>query len=1000
MTKLIFFTTSIGMCAALHAAPTTIPLVSPSLLNGSFENGSGNTTITGWHLGFGTGEAQRKPDNASIGSWSLVVGQGSGAPDLGASVITNHSVVENDSFDLSFKWIPKSQWDDGDQIKWRLFTSSDDTTSGISTEIASGTASGFANGSAYQTATFSNISGVTPSNEDRKLWLQILRGSSSFGEFARVDEVTLSVTTDPQASYVALSPESQIAYYPLEDSADDYSATKQQYSGSWNTSEAYAAGTVGAQSADLTGSNDSISLPHTLSRDFTLSFWLKTTSTASSGAQWWHGHGILDGSTTGVSNDIGVSLNGSKIAFGAGNPDTTIFSQTSVNDGNWHHVAVQRHNASGDIRLFIDGTLESNISGPASSRDSSSPLTLGALSSGNNFINANIDDLRIFDETLDAVSIAKLHTTTGDYDSDTASDLHELIAVSAWADASESVLVPSVKYEAGSTDSQLTFDASAGRTYTVQRSSSLTAASWAGIGVSATPKYHGSLTLTDPSPPAAPVFYRVVISGHGPPLEKKPNIVIIYGDDVGYGDVSAYNPTGLISTPNIDQLAAEGLRFTDGHCSASTCSPSRFSMLTGVLAFREGVSIIPPTGALAIDPSTYTLPDMLKDAGYNTAVVGKWHLGLGNGGTSIDWNGNITPGPLEIGFDTCFMIPTTNDRVPCVYLKDHNIVGLDPSDPLHVHNSSIAAVNVAGSTQYPDGITTPSAMTYYFNTHGHNNSVINGIGRIGYMSGGQTALLNDESMAQDFLQEAKNYISAQDGETPFFLYFASQDIHVPRAPHPDFQGATGLGYRGDAMVQFDWVTGEIIQALKDAGLDEDTIVIFSSDNGPVYDDGYDDGTTIFQSSQDVDNGHDGSGIYRGGKYSILEGGTRVPFIVRWPAKIQPGVSDALVNQVDFIGSFASLLDVDLPNGTARDSRDTMDALLGNDPTGLPFTVEQNNGSLTALRVGNMKYTSQGRLYDLSTDVEELTDLSSARPTVAAKMAQQLSEIISGSGVRN
>jgi arylsulfatase A len=235
--------------------------------------------------------------------------------------------------------------------------------------------------------------------------------------------------------------------------------------------------------------------------------------------------------------------------------------------------------------------------------------------------------------------------------------------------------------------------------------------------------------------------------------------------------------------------------------------------------------------------------------------------------------------------------------------------------------------------------------------------------------------------------------------TPFqfspFQFSLFSSVHVPRAPHEAFQGATSLGWRGDAMVQFDWTVGQIMQALEDNGLAEDTIVILSSDNGPVEGDGYADGASGDESSQ----GHDASGPWRGGKYSIEEGGTRVPFIVRWPAKIQPGVSSALVNQVDLMGSFADFLDIDLPAGSALDSQNIMPALLGEDTVGLPFTVEQNNtGSKKALRIGDMKYTG-GNLYDLSTDPTEQTDLSGAQPTLAADMAAQLSAIVSGSGVR-
>ncbi|MDP4644252.1 MAG: sulfatase-like hydrolase/transferase, partial [Opitutales bacterium] len=342
----------------------------------------------------------------------------------------------------------------------------------------------------------------------------------------------------------------------------------------------------------------------------------------------------------------------------------------------------------------------------------------------------------------------------------------------------------------------------------------------------------------------------------------KPNVVIIYGDDVGYGDVGAYG-SKLIPTPNIDRLAEGGLRFTDGHCSAATCTPSRYSLLTGVHGFRDGVSILAPNAPLSISTEILTLPKLFKQAGYTTGVVGKWHLGIGAKGEPVDWNGDVKPGPLEIGFDSSFLLPSTNDRVPCVYLDGHRVLNLDPSDPLYVGANK--PVDREGSTRYPDARKNKKSMTYYQSTHGHNNSVINGIGRIGYMAGGKSALWDDETMADVFVKEAKEFIAANKDE-PFFLYFASQDIHVPRAPNPRFQGATNLGYRGDAMVQFDWTTGEIMKALEEHGLTENTIVIFSSDNGPVYDDGYADGTKVKKSTEEVDRGHDGSGVYRGGKY--------------------------------------------------------------------------------------------------------------------------------------
>lgn len=486
---------------------------------------------------------------------------------------------------------------------------------------------------------------------------------------------------------------------------------------------------------------------------------------------------------------------------------------------------------------------------------------------------------------------------------------------------------------------------------------------------------------------------------------QKPNVVIIYGDDVGLGDVGVYG-SKMIPTPNIDRLAAEGLRFTDGHSSAATCSPSRFSLLTGVHGFRHNVNILPPDAALSIPTDILTLPKLFKKAGYATGVIGKWHLGLGQTGVPIDWNGDVQPGPLEIGFDTSFLIPATNDRVPCVYLNGHRVLNLDPMDPLFVA-ARRADLPKKGSTLYPDGVTHPEAMTYYRSSpnHGHNNSVINGIGRIWYMAGGKSALWNDETMGDVLLKHACAYI-AENKDHPFFLYFSSQDIHVPRVPHPRFKGGSKLGYRGDAMVQFDWSTGEIIKALEENGLTENTLVIFSSDNGPVYDDGYQDGTTVKTSKEEVDRGHDASGIYRGGKYQIYEGGTRVPFIVRWPGRIKPGVSDALVNQIDFIGSFAALLDIKLADDEAVDSRNTLAALMGEDSKGLPFMIEEAGRVSRALRRGVWKYVALGKrkkanaeLYNLKEDPGETMDVLADHPEKAESMARELQELIDGNGVR-
>ena len=487
---------------------------------------------------------------------------------------------------------------------------------------------------------------------------------------------------------------------------------------------------------------------------------------------------------------------------------------------------------------------------------------------------------------------------------------------------------------------------------------------------------------------------------------EKPNVVIIYGDDVGFGDVGVYG-SEKIPTPHIDALAANGLRFTDAHCSAATCSPSRFSMLTGIYGFRTNVRILAPNAPLAIPVDTYTLADLFKEAGYQTAVIGKWHLGLGSRDAPADWNGLVKPGPLEIGFDYSFLLPSTNDRVPCVYLENYMVVNRDPNDPIFV-GFSPEEVNRPGSSSYPNGLENRQAMTYYQSSHGHNDSVINGIGRIGFMSGGKAALWDDETMADVFVDKARDYIRTNKN-APFFLFFSSQDIHVPRAPHPRFQEKTKLGYRGDAMVQFDWCVGQIIAALKTSDILENTIVIFSSDNGPTYDDGYFDGSTVKTSKADNDQGHYAAGPFRGGKYQIYEGGTRVPLIISWPNIIVPGSTNALVNQIDFMHSFATFLDLDLPKDAALDSRNTIDAFFGKSDQGLPYMLEEAVNAV-AIRKDKWKYIEfhaskyrpnpgPAELYDLSADIAEVNNVIAEHPQVAKSLRKQLSTIQDSNGIR-
>ncbi len=315
---------------------------------------------------------------------------------------------------------------------------------------------------------------------------------------------------------------------------------------------------------------------------------------------------------------------------------------------------------------------------------------------------------------------------------------------------------------------------------------------------------------------------------------RRPNVVVIMADDLGYGDVSCYGATE-IDTPHIDALAASGCRFTNGYCSASTCTPTRYSFLTGTYAFRgERTGIAPPNSPAIIQPGTVTVASLLNDAGYATAVIGKWHLGLG-GSDGPDWNGELRPGPLEIGFDSCFLLPTTNDRVPQVFVENARVRNLDPADPLWVGSKK-------PSPDHPTGQTERASLKMDW-SHGHNQTIHNGISRIGFYTGGHAARFRDEDLADTWVAKSREFLAAHQqshADTPFFLFFAAHECHVPRIVHERFQGTSTLGPRGDAILEFDWCVGEVTAMLAEHGLTEDTLVVLCSDNGPVLDDGYKD----------------------------------------------------------------------------------------------------------------------------------------------------------------
>lgn len=473
---------------------------------------------------------------------------------------------------------------------------------------------------------------------------------------------------------------------------------------------------------------------------------------------------------------------------------------------------------------------------------------------------------------------------------------------------------------------------------------------------------------------------------------RRPNIVLIYVDDLGYGDVGCYGAV-KVATPHIDALAAKSIRFTNAHAPSATCTPSRYALLTGEYAWRQkGTGVLPGDARLIIEPGRTTLPRLLKQAGYTTGVVGKWHLGLGNG--NVDWNQEISPGPLEIGFDYSYLIPATGDRVPCVYVENRRVVGLDPSDPITVNYKTKVG-------DRPTGKENPDQLKMH-PSHGHDQTIVNGISRIGFMQGGESALWVDEDMADRITGKAKDFIH-RNQDHPFFLYFATHDIHVPRVPHSRFAGVSGMGPRGDAIVQLDWCVGQITDILEKTGLADNTIVIFTSDNGPVVDDGYKD------QAVELLGGHAPAGPLRGGKYSAFEAGTRVPLLIHWPGQEKAMNSDALVCQIDFLASFAALTRQSLPPEAAPDSLANLPALRGRSATGRDHLVE-HAGTLSLIE-GDWKYIppSKGakwlanvsiesgrdtvpQLYNLKEDRYERTNLAEQDPERVRAMASRLAAI--------
>lgn len=481
--------------------------------------------------------------------------------------------------------------------------------------------------------------------------------------------------------------------------------------------------------------------------------------------------------------------------------------------------------------------------------------------------------------------------------------------------------------------------------------------------------------------------------------QQKPNVILLVADDLGYGDLSCYGAT-RVATPAIDSLASAGIRFTNMHACASTSTPSRFGMLTGMYPFRQaGTDVAAGNAGMIIRPERTTVADLMKRAGYTTAAIGKWHLGLGSKTAEQDWNGTLDQTPRDLGFDYHYIMAATADRVPCVYIENGRVANHDASAPIEVSYRA----NFPGE---PTGKSNPELLTKLRPSHGHDQSIVNGISRIGYMKGGGRALWRDEDIADSIMAHAIRFID-RNQSSPFFMYLCTNDVHVPRMPHERFRGKSPMGLRGETILQFDECVARLQQALRERGLEENTLIILTSDNGPVLDDGYDDRAIELAAY------HRPGGTFRGGKYSAFEAGSMVPFIVSWPGKVGKGkVSDALCSLIDIPRTLAALAGVKPQEGEAPDSENHLSTWLGRSNKPRKQAISLSSSHTLSLRTPRYKYIapSSGKpvipwgpiietgnnpapqLYDLSHTDYEGENIAPDNPKIVKRLQKRLEDV--------
>lgn len=472
----------------------------------------------------------------------------------------------------------------------------------------------------------------------------------------------------------------------------------------------------------------------------------------------------------------------------------------------------------------------------------------------------------------------------------------------------------------------------------------------------------------------------------------RPNILLILADDLGYGDLGCYGAT-KVKTPHLDGLAREGMRFTDAHSPASVCTASRYNLMTGRYGWRTwaGHGTVWANDPLLIEETRPTVASLLRQAGYYTALIGKWHLGFGKPGTpgwddmlGPDFNAELRPGPLDVGFDYFYGMPAVGQH-PNIFIENRRVVGLKADDPIRFINDPRPAYRV----NYRDRPRTePTNLQMASGTSAE------------YAFADGALILTSKAVAQ--LETA--------ARPPFFLYLAQRNIHSPIIPNARFKGTSEIGPYGDFIHELDWSVGEVLQALDRLGLTENTIVIFSSDNGGVD-----------SSGKRVDHpeirGHPMNGPLRGKKTETYEGGHRVPLIVRWPGKIKAGVeSRQLVALTDWLATFAEMVGRPLPEDAGEDSFSFLSVLVGgaattprrtqlvNDSTRGFFSIRDGAWKLILGQGGGGHYRKEtsepvvdsseppGQLYNLDDDIGESRNLYREHPEIVARLTAALDKI--------